>query len=455
MQYDLKLRFDLAERGGTRHNLPMKQQKILIITKEDESSWKSCQHIVRNLIQSYQLTAVESQIEYLKVEADFSYYLAVMKAKKIKESKFDFIIWADHKPCSVFMLNALNRVYDIVAFEDKPKLLIHLFGDFVLDCLTWETALLSLNEYPVHLLVASEAQKKLVDKMFKSQNIISSVVPFPVNENIFNHQNHLKHRSEIREKIKIANDDIVILYTGRISFQKNVDELVNTFLKVRNFMDKKVHLLIAGPWDDILLPFLGIIGFSGSNFNHFNSAIAGKDVSSIKFLGDLEVEDLAKVYHASDLFVSFSTYNDEDYGMSAAEALLTGLPCVLSNWGGFSTFADYSKSVDLVSVNISEFRMKVDSKRAQKKLLAKLMQVSNEEFNKIKISEEAQQFLSLPAVSLKLDKIMKNKKAKNKVEFTPLFYALCSLFKLSPNSPFKDNPEVYKEIYGDYFANKI
>lgn len=433
----------------------MKQQKILIITKEDESSWKSCQHIVRNLIQSYQLAGAESQIEYLKVEEDFSYYLALVQATKIKESKVDVIIWADHKPCSAFMLNALNSVFDNVGLDEKPKFLIHLFGDFILDCLAWESAFLSINEYPVHLLVASEAQKKLVDKMFKSRNNISSVVPFPVDKNIFNTQNYMNHRHEIREKIKIENDDIVILYTGRISFQKNVDELVNTFLKVRNFVDKKVHLWIAGPWDDILLPFYGVIGLTGSNFTHFNSAITGKDLSSIKFLGDLETEDLAKIYHAADLFVSFSTYNDEDYGMSAAEALMSGLPCVLSNWGGFSTFAEYSKSVDLVSVNFSEFRMKVDSKRAQKKLLAKIMQISNDEFEKIKISEEVLHSFSLQAISLKLSKIMKDKKVGNKVEFTPLFYTLCSLFKLAPNAPFKENQSIYKEIYGDYFANKL
>lgn len=106
-----------------------------------------------------------------------------------------------------------------------------------------------------------------------------------------------------------------------------------------------------------------------------------KKLENVRFLGDLSTEELVSVYHASDLFVSFSTFNDEDYGMSLAEALMCGLPAVLSQWEDFSSYKNYSSDVELVPVEFQDVRMHVQSAIAQKKLMAKILNYKKKAIN--------------------------------------------------------------------------
>lgn len=422
----------------------MREQTFLIITKEEISSWKSCQHITRNLIQSYQSALKDHRIGFLQVAEDLSFSGAFKQALKIKDINPGNIIWVDHKPCSALVLNALNMVYAQSAYDQRPKFFIHLFGDFALDCLHWEHALKSLNEFPVHFLVASHAQKILVDKMFKASKNISTVVPFPVERKVFNLHGAEKNRQLVREKFKLK-DEVVLLYTGRISLQKNVDVLVNTFEKVKKLVGGNIELWIAGPWDDILLPFHGTRGLPGSNFSQFKNSLINKKLENVRFLGDLSTEELVSVYHASDLFVSFSTFNDEDYGMSVAEALMCGLPAVLSQWGGFSSYKNYSSDVELVPVEFQDVRMHVQSAIAQKKLMAKIFELQEK---KQSIKETSD--LSIEAIGVRLAELIFAADFHSTVEFSSLFYKMCASFKLSPAAPFKNNLSLYKDVYGDY-----
>ncbi len=431
----------------------MKQKKFLVITKEEISSWKSCQLITGNLLKSYHLAYPEDQFQFLRVEENFSAFLAYKHAKKIKELGVDTIIWLDHRPCAANLVMALSEVYSDTPYELKPKFLIHLFGDFVLDCLSWENAEEAINHYPVHFMVASEKQKKLVDNFFKSQESLTSVLPFPVDEKDYSINCFKNNREEIRNKFNL-NDEVVFIYTGRISFQKNVEAIINLTSKLKDIVDKKIEVWVVGPWDDILLPYFGQWGMPGSQFTQFHSSILDKNLSNVRFLGNLESSELLKVYQASDAFISFSTYNDEDYGMSVAEALMTGLPCVLSDWGGFSTFAKYSKQVDLVPVEPRGMRMQVNSQAAQKAMLKKIMQILENEISREDIHGMAQEHLSTSAVAKKIRAINDTCDFKYEVKFSVLFFKLCALFHANKDAPFKNNIEIYNEIYGVYAADR-
>jgi len=109
--------------------------------------------------------------------------------------------------------------------------------------------------------------------------------------------------------------------------------LVKTFSSLKPVLPENTHLLIAGEWDDILMPYSGKFGPLGSYFAQFSGTSEKHLNDHIHFLGKLDSAQLLKANNGCDLFVSFSTYNDEDYGMSVAEALACGLPCLLSNWG--------------------------------------------------------------------------------------------------------------------------
>ena len=435
----------------------MKYQKILLISKDELSAWESCKHITSNLAESYFLAFKEQEVGTLKVAEDLSLFGAYAHAEEIKKNNYDLIVWLDHKPNAALMVEALHVVFADYTYEQKPKFLVHLFGDFVLDCNGWEGVEKSIQAYPVHFITASERQKKLVETFCITNSPVCSVIPFPVNEKKFNVDNFVDNRKEYREKLN-AKDDFIILYTGRISYQKNVDKLVKIFKSLESALNKKVQLWIIGPWDDILLPYAGIEGLPGSYYLQFSSAnpLTENDHQKIKFIGQLNSNELLKAYHAADLFMSLSTYNDEDYGMSVAESLATGLPCLLSDWAGFAGFAAYSKDVELVKVELTNDGPQLNIDEARKKLMKILLMSEINIEKRMQISQEAFCEISVSACSEKIKYIVNDVSFSGFEKFTPVFYKMCALFKVNPLAPFRAKVaqflDIYKEIYKAYVS---
>lgn len=104
-----------------------------------------------------------------------------------------------------------------------------------------------------------------------------------------------------------------LLYTGRISREKDLDILSQAFLKVRKkFPD--VELFLAG---------------DGPYIRELGSSLLGKGGF---FCGVLSGEDFWRVCASCDVFVFPST--TDTYGNSVLEAQAAGLPCVVTDKGG-------------------------------------------------------------------------------------------------------------------------
>ena len=433
----------------------MKKKIIALIVKEEVSSWKSCQSITSNLEKVYRILFERDEIILIKVPQKFNRYDAYKIASEIKSKNIEQVFWLDHKPNAAILLSALDCVYTGVAFGKRPKLNIHLFGDFVLDCLGWQMTKDALANWPIHFFVASRKQQELVESFFISDKQNVSVVPFPVDENDFYFDNTEKLRKTFRDKLGVDKDDLVLVYTGRISYQKNIEILVKTFSTAQILFQKKVHLWIAGEWDDILMPYSGKFGPLGSFYAQFNGTSEKYLNSNIKFLGKLDSKQLLESYNAADMFISLSTYNDEDYGMSPAEAMSCGLPCLLSNWGGYSSFAEYSSKVNLVPVLFGNTRAQVNHDLARKSLIKAVGELPLNSNDRNKASVKAQEKISLKGVSRLLETQLSQLKYGPVSDFTTEFLRLCVLSEMNPGSPFKNGKKLelsdfYKVVYARY-----
>jgi glycosyltransferase involved in cell wall biosynthesis len=100
--------------------------------------------------------------------------------------------------------------------------------------------------------------------------------------------------------------EVKVLYAGRLTREKGVDLLAESFLRARK-ADPRLHLLLAGggPEEDELRARLG---------------------EHATFLGWLEGEDLARAYASADIFLFCST--TDTYGQVVLEAGASGLPVV-------------------------------------------------------------------------------------------------------------------------------
>ncbi len=337
--------------------------KILVVKSLTESRWGSCKVISPNLSQLYSKLEPEFSIDWFELPQDLlkwevlaSDFIIAKFCSHVEQTNPDRIVFVDHLPQPALVLTYLSMLLN---FKKLPPIIFHVYGDFSYFAKEWILLNDNLIGLPVRFIVASDSQKRLLENFLfnaQSEDVGIDKLCFPVNskEYYFNKE----ERESYRLELGLNDSDIVILYSGRISLQKNVDILINEFLKIKK-ENKRFHLWIAGAFDDVGADFMGYESYHGYMFSKIHSLLSQaslEDQSRIKFLGHQRKAALRKIKSAADIFASFSLYHDEDYGMSPAEALATGLSTILTDWGGYSSFASQDKwDCQLIPVSLSQY----------------------------------------------------------------------------------------------------
>ncbi|MFA6238887.1 MAG: glycosyltransferase family 4 protein [Bacteriovorax sp.] len=127
----------------------------------------------------------------------------------------------------------------------------------------------------------------------------------------FNNEKYPSAREQILSELKISTDSILVLFIGRVTRDKGVEELVKAHILARE-LNKDIHLIIVGPFeaelDSISSEILGII----------------QTDSSIHFLGFRP--DPEKFFSGCNMFC-LPSYR-EGFGTVVLEAAACGLPSI-------------------------------------------------------------------------------------------------------------------------------
>jgi glycosyltransferase involved in cell wall biosynthesis len=196
--------------------------------------------------------------------------------------------------------------------------------------------------------------------------------PFPLDRAVYSSDSNL--RAKARNELEIGPKDLMILYTGRISLQKNSVRLISEAVKFAQKSGAKVQLLMAGAFDDLGAPFFGVElkkGFYYQRWRAFLDRLGPAEREVVRYLGQVGPTELKSLYNAADLYFSLSLHHDEDYGMSPAEALCCGTPCALTSWGGYASFVleNEHNACDLIPVELQRDGIAIDSGLIQESLL--------------------------------------------------------------------------------------
>lgn len=154
-------------------------------------------------------------------------------------------------------------------------------------------------------------------------------------------------------------------YIGRISPQKNLDLLLCAYSELSDTIKSAHPLYFYGKEDDLGFPNIGL--HEHKYLDKLKQLVTKLDLEPfVSFKGFIERLDIQKELGANYIFVSPSTHSDENFGMAAFRALLTGASCILTNWGGHKEFsADYQSRIYYLtptlsdsgpSINITEFK---------------------------------------------------------------------------------------------------
>ena len=170
------------------------------------------------------------------------------------------------------------------------------------------------------VIVNSNYMKSEIQRLFGLPFEKINVVPNGVNLNNFN---NVYRDYDFRRRFAMDNEKI-ILFMGRLVYEKGIQHLISAMPKILDHYHD-VKLVIAGKG--------GMLDELKAQAN--NLGISQK----VYFAGYLNSKDVQKMYRCADISVFPSTY--EPFGIVALEAMLAGVPVVVSDIGGLNEIVEH------------------------------------------------------------------------------------------------------------------
>lgn len=142
-----------------------------------------------------------------------------------------------------------------------------------------------------------------------------------------------ERKKQLKEKYGLADDDIILLFTGRFSPEKGVRELLEAFKQITN---PKVKLLVVGGF------FFG----SGvtSSFETEIRTLSESVKDQVRFTGYVDYANIPEYYGIADIVVVPSIW-DDPAPLTVIESMTCGKPLITTYSGGIPEYADQEHAI--------------------------------------------------------------------------------------------------------------
>ena len=178
------------------------------------------------------------------------------------------------------------------------------------------------------IICVSRSEKDLLTSRFEINNSKIVVIPNGID------------LTEFQKLTKNANKSNTILYVGRLEKYKRIDVIVKALKELDD--STRLEIVGAGPYHEKLLTLINRLGLK----------------SRVAIVQDLTREELLTAYGSAGVFVMPSKY--EAYGITVAEALAAGTPCIVANNSALSQWIDGKNCVGVENVeNIGDVANKI------------------------------------------------------------------------------------------------
>ena len=297
----------------------------------------------------------------------------IAKATEIinKESGFDVI--HAHDWLVTYAAKSLKNAYDIPivatihATEAGRNSGIHDDTQRYINDTEW-----LLTYEATEVIVNSNFMTNDLQRLFGLPYDKINVIPNGINLNNFT---GIERDYDFRRQYAMDNEKI-ILYVGRLVYEKGIQHLIAAMPKIlSNYHDAKLVIAGKGGMIDELKAETSSLGLD----------------NKVYFTGYMDSKKVQKMYKCADVAVFPSTY--EPFGIVALEAMLAGVPTVVSDVGGLDeivthgvdgmkSYAGNSNSIaDSVTALLYDHQLATNiSKKARQKV--------KEQFNWEKIAQD-------------------------------------------------------------------
>ena len=243
------------------------------------------------------------------------------KANEIisKEGKFDVI--HAHDWLVTYVAKALKESYNIPvvatihATENGRNSGIHDETQRYINDTEW-----MLTYEATEVIVNSNYMKGELQRIFGLPFEKINVIPNGINLTNFS---GVERDYDFRRQFAMDNEKI-ILYVGRLVYEKGVQNLIGAMPKIlSNYHDAKLVICGKGGMMDELKQETRNLGIE----------------NKVYFAGYCDSKKVQKMYKCADIAVFPSTY--EPFGIVALEAMLAGVPTVVSDVGGLNEIVEH------------------------------------------------------------------------------------------------------------------
>ena len=243
------------------------------------------------------------------------------KANEIisKEGKFDVI--HAHDWLVTYAAKALKESYKIPivatihATENGRNSGIHDETQRYINDTEW-----MLTYEATEVIVNSNYMKNELQRIFGLPFEKINVIPNGINLTNFS---GVERDYDFRRQFAMDNEKI-ILYVGRLVYEKGVQNLIDAMPKIlSNYHDAKLVICGKGGMMDELKQEARNLGIE----------------NKVYFAGYCDSKKIQKMYKCADIAVFPSTY--EPFGIVALEAMLAGVPTVVSDVGGLNEIVEH------------------------------------------------------------------------------------------------------------------
>lgn len=231
--------------------------------------------------------------------------------KDLSKNEYDRVILENN----VVMFKALEQKDNFEKYKDKIYYHAHnepgktLGYEKYFDKLT---KVVSVSDY------ITEQYKKIINDF----NVKFQTVHNVVDETLFMKNISIEESLKIKEQLGICNNAVTLLFTGRISEEKGIFELIEALSKIKT---NQYNLLIVGK------------SFYGANVkDNFEIKLqeaADKLKGNIVFTGFVDYKEMYKYYQLSDICILPSVWN-EPCALTIIECVASGTPLITTNTGG-------------------------------------------------------------------------------------------------------------------------
>jgi len=221
------------------------------------------------------------------------------------------------------------------------------------------------------VIAPSEKLKKVLETKMKIETGIE-ILPTGID---FKEFEKVNSRS-FRNKYRITKDKKILLYVGRLGYEKNIPFLIRSFAKILK-QEKDVLFIIAGNGKD------------KENLEKLTKESGLED--NIMFLGFLNRKETIKAFGACDIFL-FSSKTDTQ-GLVLSEAAASSKPIVLLDDPGLTPLVEHNKNAFLSKEDENEYARYVIKLLRDKNLYDNMARNSQELARRYSIEKQAEKLV--------------------------------------------------------------